>query len=279
MDFLKKHYEKILLVVSLLVLLGTAAWFALRIGQLTTELEAAPQPPALAGENLTPWPLHPYSNALAVLQSPPQWEKNPQPLFPVSPTVATNIIVIDTKELPFTVRGVRREPFKLLFKAYSFDATKNEAYNFQINMQFRPLTFFVLAVGDTVSNRVENTGFKIMKFERKLREVQDATVGGRRMVDESELTLRHGEEEPIVMILGQETFAREPVTEIQCDDDPNPQVIRRGQSFICKGNTYNVIDMRLEQMLIEEKATGKKHEINLVAGTNPAAKTSSGPNE
>ena len=72
MDFLKKHYEKILLAVALLALIVSAIVLALRINAYSSDLEQAPSP----GGRVAPAPhapLETYSNAIVQLARPPLW--------------------------------------------------------------------------------------------------------------------------------------------------------------------------------------------------------------
>lgn len=70
MEFLKKHYEKILLSVVLLCLAGTAAWFPIKIGKEKEESQkykVTLPPPKV----LTPMDLNTNVAALQRLQNPP----------------------------------------------------------------------------------------------------------------------------------------------------------------------------------------------------------------
>lgn len=72
MDFLKKHYEKILLAVALVALIVSAIFLALNVSALSSKLaeepvsvpRVAPAPHAILGT---------YSNAIQSLTQPPLW--------------------------------------------------------------------------------------------------------------------------------------------------------------------------------------------------------------
>ena len=136
MDFLKKHYEKIALAVALIALIVSAIWLSLKINALNSELassQTTPQPKREASPQLN---LQAYSNAIVMLKAPPLWTNAPTNPFGPTLDVRTPDVTNETT-FPVILMSVGREPFKLLFKAYSYDADKKEGYNFQINFQFR----------------------------------------------------------------------------------------------------------------------------------------------
>jgi sorbitol-specific phosphotransferase system component IIA len=255
MDFLKKHYDKVLLAVTLLLLIVAVVYLSFRLSELgqeggTIQTKGAPVP-AL---DITV-----YTNAIASLENPPRWSLAAPDLFgqppgpPVDGGPGTNL----PPETPqvYLLR-VAREPFKLLFKAYTGNGS-----NIQINFRDFTKTFFVPAVGDFVQDRFENTGYKITKFERKTTNV--VTNVGMVEQDVSELTLKHEGEEPILLKLRQETEQKEPVASIRCGTSTQSRKMARGQRFNCGGKTYIVVDMNQTQMIIVEAESGKKHTIGV----------------
>jgi hypothetical protein len=70
MDFLKKHYEKILLSFVLLVLAGTAVWLFIAIEKKREEISVT-IPPLDQGPKIKPMDLKDYQKALDRLQTPP----------------------------------------------------------------------------------------------------------------------------------------------------------------------------------------------------------------
>ncbi len=268
MDFLKRHYEKIILAVALVALIVSAVYLALRVNDLSNE-----GPTARTSIHVTPSPhvaLATYSNAIASLAEPPLWTNAGQVFIPIPvgqvivpppsdhgtspPPVVT--------EFPVTLVSVVRKPFKLLFMAYSPDAATG-GYNFQINFQFRARTFFIPAVGDIIKDHYEDTGYLITKFERKSIVIDDPTLGRKRDKDVSELTVQHEGGNPVVLVLGQETEDQEPVAQVHCDADGQTGEYRRGQSFMCKGATYKVfdIDINQKQVVIVDTQTQEQHII------------------
>jgi hypothetical protein len=263
MDFLKRQYEKILLAVALVALIVSAIYLAMRVSELSNEgptTRTAIHPAPTPHGDLTT-----YSNAITSLAEPPLWTNgNPFaaiPLGPVTP-ILTGPTNNPAPELPVTLLSVVRKPFKLLFMAYSYDATTG-GYNFQINFQFRSRTFFIPTVGDIIKDHYEDTGYRIAKFERKSIVVDDPTFRTKRDKDISELTVQHDEGNPVVVVLGKEGVDQEPVAQVRCSADGHTSEYRRGQLLTCKGVTYKVIDIdiNLKQMVIVDTQTQEQHTI------------------
>jgi hypothetical protein len=261
MDFLKKHYEKIALAVVLVALIVSAIYLALNISAISSE---PPPNPVVGKTALAPHAeFGAYSNALNALAQPPLWTNTVgfDPILPNGGTFTERPVI--TNEFPVYLLGVVRKPFKLLFKIYSYDASTNEGYNFQINFQFRSRTFFISHVGDWIKDRYEDTGYKITKFEKKSTMVNDPTLGREHEKDVSEITVQHGTEKPVLLVLGQESEDQEPVAQVRCDVGGLTREYRRGQSFECERKTYRVfdIDMDQKQMVIIDAQTQEQHII------------------
>ena len=77
MDFIKKHYEKILLALALLVLIGAAAYLAYSASKLSEEVQEAPRRPKPRGKTAQTGDIATYTNAIASLQTPPLWDASP----------------------------------------------------------------------------------------------------------------------------------------------------------------------------------------------------------
>ena len=168
MDFLKKHYEKIILAAALVLLIASAIFLALKVSALSTELNDVPNraPKPVLTAHI---PLQVYSNAFQALTDPPIWNTNVAlVVFSGKADVAAKpveVVAASTNGLPILL-AVVHEPFTLLFKTYSFDTNVNAGYNFQLNFQFRSHSFFVRAVGDAIKDRYEDTSYKVVKFEK-----------------------------------------------------------------------------------------------------------------
>lgn len=265
MDFLKKHYEKIVLAVALVTLIVSAIYLALQVNTLSSE-----GPTARTSTRVTPSlhvPLTTYSNAIDALAEPSLWT-NAGRLFipiPVGPVIALPPVTgtnTPPPEFPVSLVSVVRKPFKLLFMTYSLDAT-NGGYNFQINFQFRSRTFFIPAVGDVIKDHYEDTGYRIVTFERKSVLVDDPTLGTKRDKDVSELTVQHEGNPPVILVLNRESEDQEPVALARCAGDPQTGEYRRGQLLTCKGVTYKVIsiDINPNRMVIVNTQTQEQHTI------------------
>jgi hypothetical protein len=263
MDFLKKHYEKIVLAVALLALIVSAILLALKISSLSSELETAPT----SASKVATAPhaaVETYSNAIQALAQPPLWTNvpvkpfDPKPIGPVFPGAVSNEFVILMK--------VARMPFKLLFMTYSYDASTNEGYNFQINFQFRKRTFFTRAVRDGIKDRYEDTGYRIIKFEKKSTLVNDPSLNNvKREKDVSELTVQHAGNNPVLLVLGQEAEEHEPVAQVRCTPTGPTQDYRRGQLIECQRKTYRIVDIVVDsdpkRMVIVDTQTQEQHII------------------
>jgi len=266
MDFLKKHYEKILLAVALVALIVSAILLALRINAFSSDLEQAPNPVA----RVAPAPhaaLGTYSNAIAQLAQPPLWTnemRNPFTPIPIGPVILPGPST-NTNEFPVILMSAGRKPFKLLFKTYSYDAAANEGYNFQINFQFRARTFFVPHVADLIKDRYEDTGYRIAKFEKKSKIVHDPTFNQDREKDVSELTVAHEEGKPVVLVFGQESEDQEPVAQVRCGVAGPTREYRRGQLIECERKKYTVVDIVVDsdpkRMVIVDAQTQEQHII------------------
>ncbi len=210
-------------------------------------------------------PLQAYSTAIQLLADPPLWTTNEPPrIFSQQAYVErkTNFIDITgaTNGLPILIAVVHK-PFTLLFKTYSYDADKKEGYNFQLNFQFRAHSFFIRSVGDAIKDRYEDTGYKVVKFEKKSRTVDDPALGGKHDIDVSELTVQHPGNNPKALVLGQAGVEEEPVAQVRCDVASQTREYRRGQLIQCTGKTYKVVDIDLKQMVINDQQTGEPHII------------------
>jgi len=263
MDFLKKHYEKITLAAALILLIVSAVLLALKVSALSGEIDAGAR--RTAKPQLTAHiPLQIYSNAIQAVTDPPLWNTN-EDLKAFSPTnyVAPKLIAIDpgaTNGLPILLAVVHK-PFTLLFKTYSYDDSKKEGYNFQLNFQFRAHSFFIRAVDDAIKDRYEDTGYKVVKFEKKTKTVEDPVTGTQHETDVSELTVQHPGNKPKALVLGQAGVEEEPVALVRCDVTSPNREYRRGQLIQCTGKTFKVVDMDLKQMVIVDTQTGNNYTI------------------
>jgi len=265
MDFLKKHYEKITLAAALVLLIVSAVLLALKVSALSTELNEAPRR-APKPELTLHIPLQVYSNAIQAVADPPIWSTNADlTIFSAGGYVPPKTndyghIPIPTNGLPILVASVHK-PFTLLFKTYSYDVSKAEGYNFQFNFQYRAHSFFVRAVGDAIKDRYEDTGYRVVKFEKKSKTVDDPTLGGNHETDVSELTVQHPGNKPNILVLGQAGVEEEPVALVRCDVASPNREYRRGQLIQCGGKIYKVVDIDLKQMVIVDSQTGENYTI------------------
>jgi hypothetical protein len=260
MDLLKKHYEKVLLALALVALIGSAFVLSYRVNTLSAEIKAPPKPPGISHGALKPMDFAPYTNAVGTLKAPPQWVGVTQDLFGMQPTSAD--VQPSPGGMPALV-GIVRKPFKLLFKTYSYNDEEKKGYSFQVNFQFRSRTFFVSEVGDEVGDAFERTGYMVKKFEKKSVTEFDAAFNREVEKDVSELTIQYKDEPPVLLVVNRQAEEQEPVAKFRCGFDPKLREIRRRQRFNCEGKNYYVVDITANQMIIRDEQTGKEQVLSL----------------
>ncbi len=252
-DFLKKHFEKLLLALALVVLIVSAWLLSNQVDQLNTANQEVRRRQKKKGNDVQSIPLGPYSNVLAYLQSPPLWT-NPIRIVittqsPTGPNVDNTGTVTGCD--PACLTSVTREPFKLLFKAYTGDG-----HNFQLNLSTYNKTFYVADVGMEVADKFDKTAYFIKDFKQKKTTVNDSQMGRDYEKDVSELTLQRTGDDPIVLTLNQIKEGREPVAWVRCEGENRSRPIRKQQTFTCKDKTWKVVDINQNQMLIIDAKTG-----------------------
>jgi hypothetical protein len=270
MDFLKRHWEKILLSLVLVGVIGMGAWLAFSVERLNSEIREAPNRPPPKGEKVKPLDKTPLASAAEALQSPVLWdaiEADPfrahQRVVEVAPGTNTQTGPV---EEPLTLVRIERKPFKLLFKAYSWDAEKETGYNFQINFQYRGRTFFVPVVGDPIRGLREDTGYVSVSFAHKVQPVFRPDLGKEMEEDQSVLTIKHDDEKPIELVLGKVGEEQEPVATLRCEVWPAPArlvEVRRGQAFECGGRGFIVVDITQKQVVIKDQKSAEKRTLDL----------------
>jgi len=264
MDFIKKHYEKIVLAVALVALIGSAAFLAFKVSALNEEVTAAIRSRP-KGKLLEPGDIGIYTNAIACLQAPPMWNDGPD-MFHTGDIDKTPAggdkppVPLPPGKEDYTVLGISRRPFKLIFKEYTGDG-----HNFQVNFVTRARTFIVADVGMEIADKFEQTGYFIKKFEKKTVEQNVPGVGPREL-DVSELTIQHEGDEPIKLVLNRETQEKEPVASIQCAGGGQLRQASRQQEFTCGDKTYIVVDITSTQVIIVDKLTKEKRTIRPAVG-------------
>jgi hypothetical protein len=250
MEFLKKHIEKFALAVVLIAFIASVAYFALRIGTLTETIRNAPSARKPKGTTVAPLNTDLYTNAIAELTTPFEWLDMPtNPFLGWTTNSDTNGVKPPPPPEPiFTLENVEYLPFRLLFRAYSWDVEKQRAYNFQINFVNQARTFFVAEVGQPIADRYRDTGFRITSFARVLTNITDNI--GPREVDWSVLTIQRTGEDPVELILNKLTTQSKPIAVIRIRGEAQPRRVIRQQIIEFDGRKYKVIDITSEQMLI-----------------------------
>ena len=264
MDFIKKHFEKILLVVTLLGVLGVALILWRKVDNLSEQVAAGISGPT-GKTNLTRTPTNDYIKAIEDIKTPATWRVsaidpfhtareiyNPQPLGPSNPP--PNKVFVPVK--PFLLKTITRKPFRMIFKSYT-----GLGENFAISDGKR--TFFVAKIGEKIWSPIDrfDTGYVITNFEKKEMLI-DVPGIGKHLRDVSELTIQRGTEAPILLVLNRITEEREPEAVITCQADNQDLPVRKGQHIVCGGKLYNVVDITLKQVLIVDDETREKHTIS-----------------
>ena len=266
MDFIKKHFEKILLTGALLVLIGVAGFLAWKVEKLSAEVNAGLKAPERE-RGLTFTPTVTYSNAMVGLKTPAAWRTNSTDPFHTeieivkAPTVVTNTIIksvpIVGPKQPFALVKITRMPFKLVFKSYS-----GQGENFAINEGKR--TMIVSKAGDKIWSSVDkyDTGYVVTKFELKKVQIEVPGISGaQRMHDVSELTIQRGSEPSIVLVINRVTEERDPEAVVTCLSDNQEMPVRKGQSVACGGKIYNVVDISLRQVIIVDDQSKEQFKV------------------
>lgn len=271
MDFLKKHGEKIAFALAMLILIGTAVWLTRKVGAITGNVEPYRQ---LKGGDIAKVTGEEYDQSLTKYLQPMLWTNAPRdPFEPLRAQKAT----VNTNDPPvppppygqeMTLIRIVRVPFRLLFKAYSYDAKNSRAYNFQINFRDFRRTFFVENVGDEIKDREVNTGYKTTKFQRIITPRFDPSINSTVERDESELTIEHEGEPPKVLPLGREIEDQEPIATVRCADGLQRREVRRAEKFECDGKTYIVVDIKRDRVLIKDPKSGEELTVKLPSATD-----------
>lgn len=259
MDFIKKHYEKLLLAGSLVLLIGCAAYLGYRVAKLSDEIQNAPQKAKnkpKATVSATPTGI--YTNAITLLQAPALWSASPVDPFqtrfttppPPPPRPPRGPAVSLVKIIP--------QPFKLKFQSYN-----EPGGDFAINFISRNKTIFIKKIGLEVADQFERTGFFITKFNKKIVETYNKSLNVTNKVDISELTIAKPDAPPIVLVLGKVAQERERVALVLCNRDNQETRVRKDDEFACGGRTYKVIDITAQQVLIEDTQSKEKIPISL----------------
>jgi hypothetical protein len=263
MDFIKKHYEKVVLAAALLALIGSAAFLAFKASALSQEVAETIRSPKPKGRPLEPTDIGPYTNAIACLQAPPVWADAADMFATGDRLISETRPVVEGPvhpKDPVVLLGISRRPFKLMFKSYM-----GEGQNFAVNFLTRSRTFFVAEVGMEIADQFERTGYFIKKFVRT-NEVQNIPGVGPREVDTSFLIIQHEGDEPITLVLNRPTEEKEPVASVQCAEGNQTYAVSRGQKFDCSGKTYIVVDITSTQLIIMDKQSREKSTINPAIG-------------
>lgn len=268
MDFIKQFYEKLIISLVLIGLIGSAGYLTWKTMSQVLGNDSIPRVTRASG--VQPLDTAMYDTLAQMLAQPPEWKSDPDRFFRTDKIPAQTPVIVDGSKTSTPVQPIygpvpplhftrtEREWFNLRFESYTFDGAKGEARNFQINFANRAKTYFVPAIGSPVGDRFENTQYIIRDFQRILTNV----VTGAGVIEEdiSALTIQAPGEQPVVLVRGRLTPSEEPLAWVQCQerDAKNPekivrgreQRVRRGSAIRCQTNVYYVVDIKSNEMLI-----------------------------
>lgn len=265
MNPFKKHWEKVLLTAALLGLITAGILLLRKISALSEETNAFVRKPS--GKALSALDLNPYNHAIGNLTNPVLWSKSPVDLFspvPVGATPPPSPTNQFARADSLYLLGVKINNFTMKFTAYT-----EPGKDFQINMLDWERTFVVQAVGDQIKDQFGKTPYFITHFAHKTKTVNVQGIG-QQTRDVSELTIQIPNGKPIILPLGEVITSGDPVAWVECFTGPagaQTNQVRRGQTFGCGTNTYNVVDIFSNQMIIVNPA---KPEEKLKIGPKPA---------
>lgn len=258
MDFIKKHFEKLLLTAALLALTGVTGFLAYRVNELSKAFQQSGlfKPPT--PKSSTSLDINLYTNAIAGLQQPSLWQTSSVDPWGTERTqvVQQAAIVTNKVEEPFSVESVARKRFELLFTAY-----RGNGEEIQINFPARRHSFFGLKVGGKVADSFFDTGYTIKEFKHIERKMQVKGVG-ERTIDLSELTVQAGDAPAVVLVLNKWT-EREPEVRLVCLVAAQASSLHRGDTTTCGEKTYKVVDITQTQVIIEDTQSKEKHTIEI----------------
>jgi hypothetical protein len=304
MDFIKKHFEKIILAIVLVALIVVAVILAIWVNNLNQTIRndsvLRHRGPAIEGTKTGM-----YTNAIAALESPALWTTNA--IDPFGTGYVDNYVEPDRPKVvptePFTLIAIHHKHFPLVFVSYTGDGE-----NIQINDRKR--SYIGLKIGDEIKdefNAANGGGWFIKKFEHK--EIIVHTRMGDRPSDISELTVEKANILPVILIYRRVVDEKDPEAVLVCNlagpapapappqpNVPNPQnpafhhgpgdamgrmpmlqqppvnngnpqelTVHKGQIINCGGKDFKVIDINSTQVIIIDVSNNEQHIYTLDA--------------
>ncbi|MBI5394004.1 MAG: hypothetical protein HZA91_01770 [Verrucomicrobia bacterium] len=271
MDFLKKHYEKVILAVVSVLLIATAV---ILMGQLAIGPGGGPGDDDINRAAAPPVDADKLVQVSAMLQQPQQWTgKGPAPFIPgqwkydprtreLSP--AEEKIEVIKKEDPLSELDwyVRFKTFPMEFKSVVSGEGTNAT--FQINIADDRSSRFV-RIGSAWRQVISGYWeiFRVTKVEQKQVERLNPATRHIEKVDVSILTLLRRGTTEIPLILGQRRFESDPVAryESRATGERSVEMVK-GVVFQYKGKRFKLLDITTRRLLIEVSESGAVREIS-----------------
>ncbi len=138
------------------------------------------------------------------------------------------------------VRRVATRPFDLRFQGVQVVAEDDERY--MLNVRGEDRSYFP-SMGDTVR------GYTLVEFDRRTREGMHG-----RQIDASVLTLERGDGRQIELVIDQDVTIDDRVAELIFLVDGSAHRVNIGDTLALMGNTFKVIDIRRDTVLIRDQA-------------------------
>ncbi len=140
------------------------------------------------------------------------------------------------------VRRVATRPFDLRFQGVSVIAEGDERY--MLNVRGEDRSYFA-RMGDTVR------GYKLVEFQRRTREGMHG-----RQIDSSVLTLERGDGRRVDLVIDRDVTIDDRVAELVFLVDGSTYRVNIGDEITLMGNTYKVIDIQRDQVVIRDEGMG-----------------------
>ncbi|MCX7826784.1 MAG: hypothetical protein N2689_14685 [Verrucomicrobiae bacterium] len=268
MEFLKKHYEKIMLALVSVLLMGTALML---MGTFEPKGDGGPARDDTNISRAQPLDTNELKAIAALLKEPPPWAGTNEKPFSIEMwewdgldlhkagkrmAVITNVI----EELDWTVT---LRTFPMIFKSLASRVGTNDI--FQINIGLGGAGTRFVKIGDSFLQPIYgvNEQFTVRGYEEKKVKQKNPRTGGEETVDVSVLTLerRSGSEvKNIPLTVGRTQYEREPVAtyySTMTGERSPPGDLKRGSRFAYKGEQFEILDITEREVLIKALKDGR----------------------
>ncbi len=246
MDFLKKHYEKIILSLVLLILAGTAAWLPIAINKKREEMLVQIPPLDKGGKKIQPVDLASFESALDQLKNPPRVDFSlPHHLFnPVTwkQRPDGNIVKIVTEDLP---RIIKVTPLHLII---SFERAAGAGYYFKIVKEASPRANEQRGVQRYLSEGGKSDVFNLKKVEGAPENPESFIIELNDTKEDAVVTPA----KPYMRLEGHSADLKYDV------DNRDFKNLREGSSLVFGGEQYKVIAITENEVTVQANSNQKQ---------------------